>query len=380
MRVFFEAARVPILCNILCPTREAALAVPKGPVRLGLCGACGMVYNVAFDERLMHYDAAYENSLQYSPRFQQYINDLARGLIDRHQLRGKDVIELGCGQGDFLSLLCTLGPNRGLGFDPSFDPRKADTALPAGVKILSEYYSEAHVARPVDRLCARHVLEHIPEPLALLRSIRRTLGERLNTLVFFEVPNALYTLERLGIWDIIYEHCSYFTSHSLRRLFQRAGFRPVRSAEVFDGQFITIEANPALAGATQGDESGRDPHAEELATLFEQEYRAKTARWRERLDRVRREGQRAVVWGVGSKGVTFLNVMSAGHETVPYCVDLNPRKHGQFVVGTGQRIVPPAFLREYRPDLVIVMNGIYESEIRQACSEFGVDCELAVAA
>jgi hypothetical protein len=86
------------------------------------------------------------------------------------------------------------------------------------------------------------------------------------------------------------------------------------------------------------------------------------------------------VWGVGSKGVTFLNVMSAGHETVPYCVDLNPRKHGQFVVGTGQQIVPPAFLREYRPDLVIVMNGIYESEIRQACREYGVDCELAVAA
>src|SRR5688572_23658625 len=72
MRVFFEVARPPILCNILCPTREAALEVPTGVIRLGHCRACGMVYNVAFDERLMRYSAAYENSLQFSPRFQEY--------------------------------------------------------------------------------------------------------------------------------------------------------------------------------------------------------------------------------------------------------------------------------------------------------------------
>ena len=35
-------------------------------------------------------------------------------------LRGKDIIEIGCGKGEFLLLLCEMGNNRGTGFDPGF--------------------------------------------------------------------------------------------------------------------------------------------------------------------------------------------------------------------------------------------------------------------
>ena len=124
----------------------------------------------------MRYDGAYENSLQFSPRFRQYLEELGRGLVQRYDLRDKDIIEIGCGQGDFLSLLCGMGRNRGTGFDPSFDPAKADTALAAGVQIVPELYSHAHEGRPVDLLCCRQALEHIPEPLEFLQQVRRTLG------------------------------------------------------------------------------------------------------------------------------------------------------------------------------------------------------------
>ena len=382
MRVFFEVDRAPVLCNILCPTREAAVAVPAGPIRLGYCADCAMVYNVAFDPALMNYTGAYENSLQFSPQFRQYVDALARGLVERYDVRGKDVIEIGCGQGDFLSLVCDLGVNRGVGFDPSFDPGKASTALNERVTILPELYSDAHVDRPVDLLCSRHVLEHIPQPLALLSGLRRTLGNRHGTVLFFEVPNGLYTLERLGIWDIIYEHCSYFTRASLTGLFRRAGFEPLRTEEAYDGQFLTIEARPRLAA----DPAGPDDDAREvervgaLAEGFSAEYRAKSDLWRGRLEEIRRRGRRAVLWGAGSKGVTFLNVMSAGHDVVPFAVDLNPRKHGQFVVGTGQQIVPPAFLRHYKPDVVFIMNEIYADEIGATCRELGLSCDLISAA
>ena len=42
-------------------------------------------------------------------------------LIRRYDLRGKEVIEIGCGKGEFLSLLCEVGDNRGVGFDPADD-------------------------------------------------------------------------------------------------------------------------------------------------------------------------------------------------------------------------------------------------------------------
>jgi hypothetical protein len=46
------------------------------------------------------------------------------------------------------------------------------------------------------------------------------------------------------------------------------------------------------------------------------------------------------------------------------------------MAGTGQEIVPPEFLRTYRPDVVFIMNPIYRSEIDAALRELGVVAEL----
>jgi hypothetical protein len=44
--------------------------------------------------------------------------------------------------------------------------------------------------------------------------------------------------------------------------------------------------------------------------------------------------------------------------------------------GTSQLIVPPNFLVEYRPDLVIAMNPIYLGEIRRDLDAMGVGADL----
>jgi hypothetical protein len=119
---------------------------------------------------------------------------------------------------------------------------------------------------------------------------------------------------------------------------------------------------------------------EARARSFGDLYRRSTGEWRRRLARLHREGRRVVVWGAGSKGVTFLNVLGVGEE-VRYVVDVNPRKHGRHVAGTGQRIVAPEFLRGYRPDAAIVMNRIYAAEIRGILERLdpGSGCELLFA-
>src|SRR3546814_14269451 len=59
-------AGVPILCNQLASTREAALAAPRGDLDLVLCGNCGHIWNRAFAPERMNYTGAYENSLPFS--------------------------------------------------------------------------------------------------------------------------------------------------------------------------------------------------------------------------------------------------------------------------------------------------------------------------
>jgi hypothetical protein len=57
-------------------------------------------------------------------------------------------------------------------------------------------------------------------------------------------------------------------------------------------------------------------------------------------------------------------------------VDINPKKQGRFVPGVGKKIVPPEFLSEYRPDLVIVVNSIYVNEIGAMLNKLGLNPDL----
>ena len=44
--------------------------------------------------------------------------------------------------------------------------------------------------------------------------------------------------------------------------------------------------------------------------------------------------------------------------------------------GTGQKIIAPSTLTEYRPDAIIVMNAIYTDEITSELEELGLSPEI----
>ena len=83
------------------------------------------------------------------------------------------------------------------------------------VSFIQDYYSKKYGNYPADLIVCRQTLEHIPYPRSFLGDLRSIIGDRLETDVFFEVPNALNTLRNNSYWDVIYEHCSYFTPDSL---------------------------------------------------------------------------------------------------------------------------------------------------------------------
>ena len=61
-------------------------------------------------------------------------------------------------------------------------------------------------------------------------------------------------------------------------------------------------------------------------------------------------------------------------------VDLNTRKHGLIVPGVGLPVVPPESLASLRPDLVLISNALYETEITDQVRAMGLSPEIAVVA
>jgi hypothetical protein len=195
-----------------------------------------------------------------------------------------------------------------------------------------------------------------------------------NPVVFFEVPNGLFTLDRLGIWDIIHEHVSYFIPSSLVWAFHRAGFTVCSADSAFDDQYLWVEAR-VDDPVSSSDLPKRSSDA--LYSSFGPRFADKVAQWRRQIEESRSHGRHVVIWGAGAKGVMFLNLLRVTTGSgIDWVVDINPRKQGHFVPLMGQRIVAPECLLQNPPDLLVVMNPEYEGEIRETIKNIGICCEV----
>lgn len=366
-----EIAQAPAHVGVLWSDRQSAVECPKGDIALCYCTECGFVTNAAFEPLRVTYEEGYDNALDFSAVFQDYAHALADDLIDRYDLRGKDVVEIGCGMGDFLALLCERGGNRGVGFDPSAPASRR------GVELVRDLYTRSHRDRPADLIVCRQVFEHVHEPVPFLTELRATIGER-STPVFFEVPNIRNVTRELSVWDIIYEHCSYFGVESLSRVFARCGFRVEAVVSLYEDQFLGLHARPG--GPDALDRFAKVDLAELTGEVeaFSGAFASRLQEWRARLTDMENEGRSGVVWGAGARGTSFVNLLDS-HDQIRYLVDINPRKHGKYVPGSGQEIVAPERLRQIRPDLVVVMNPLYLQEIAQSVEDLGVSAEVVPA-
>lgn len=366
MDLFYSVQDVPVHSVLLMKTREDAIGYPTGNIDLGFCPHCGFIANVAFQAELHEYSQKYESTQAYSPTFNSFHRNLAARLIERYDLRGKRVVEIGCGQGEFLVLLSRLGNIQGIGVDPAYDGRVTEAEADPNLTFIADFYSEKYTDYTGDFICCKMTLEHIPDTARFVRTVRRSIGERLDTTVFFQIPSGGYVLQDLAFWDVYYEHCSYFTPVSLRLLFERCGFDVLGTSTEYDDQYLMIEAKPAADPAGAG--AMPDPElfgqTQQAVEQFARNVPLSLDMWRSKLQAHHKEGKRAVIWGSGSKGVAFLTTLGLGPE-IGYAVDINPNKAGTYMAGTGHEIVTPDFLIDYRPDLVIVMNPVYTQEIER---------------
>jgi Methyltransferase domain/C-methyltransferase C-terminal domain len=378
VRCFYEAPSVPVNSVLLLSSREEALTFPTGDIRLGFCESCGFIYNTTFDPTLVEYSVRCEESQAFSPLFRAWHEALARRLIDRYSLHGKHLVEIGCGKGEFLSLLCQLGGNDGMGFDPAYVPGRFELPWPERITFVRDFFSESETGIPADFVCCKMTLEHIVETGAFVRMVRRSLTNPPDASVFFQVPDVTRILEEDAFWDIYYEHCSYFSASSLVRLFRDAGFQPQDVRREYANQYVTIEAR--ACDGTASSRVAEDDFADlrNLVANFATHVPERITQWRRRLERYREKGLRTVIWGAGSKGVAFVSTLNVPG-SIRCAVDINPHMSAHYLAKSGLEIVAPSALCECPPDVVIVMNPIYREEIAAELSKLGLRPEVVAA-
>jgi SAM-dependent methyltransferase len=357
---FYRQGDIPVHVNTIYNTCEEAMNCGRGTISLALCRSCGLVFNSEFSDSLLKYNKDYDNDQYCSSYYREYANSLVKILIDRYHIRNRRILEVGCGNGEFLKLFCKESHSKGVGIDPAYRGRKKTDSI----SFIADYFNEKYFKVKADVLILRHILEHIENPSDFLIYVIHNVDFDAKSTVMIEVPDFEWIFKQGAYWDITYEHCNYFTKESLRHLFELSKIQVNDIFNTFSSQYLVAIGELSKKGASGIKLPAQTYPRKKVISDFTSNVRKRKSRICSITSEI---GGPFTIWGIAGKGVTFINMLDEKNQReIPFVIDINKKKQGKYCPGTGHKIEPPTIL-EQEKDLkcIIVMNPNYYDEISQ---------------
>jgi len=311
------------------------------------CGRCGFVQlpPLLDDE---YYDD-YMMVATHSAQMQSFQADQARDFVTRFGLTGKSVVEIGCGDGNYLGNLADAGAVVS-GIEPSRVTR--ELAINKGHAVEAGYVTATRRLRgaPFDGFVTRQVMEHVPDIHDVLTGIRRNLKAGAVGLV--EVPSLEKAIADRRFYDFFSDHVNYFSFATLRMALEMNGFEVLEvRQDMFDEYNTAIVRNPQEV-SLEGIQRAINTLGSDFAR-FIGEYRA--------------QGKKVAIWGAGGKGLSVL--ASADIHDVDLLVDSDRNKQGRYTPVSHLKVEAPSALVGAGIDAVIITAMAYVHEIRRALAD-----------
>lgn len=114
-----------------------------------------------------------------------------------------------------------------------------------------------------------------------------------------------------------------------------------------------------------------------LAKKFAESEVQNITEWKNKIQNLDTQGKVAI-WGAGAKGVTFANLIDPKHKWIDCVIDLNPKKHGKYIPGTGHEIVSHKDITSRKIKTAVLMNPNYYDEITELLNNTNLNVDLVV--
>ncbi len=306
------------------------------------CSFCGLV-QLSNDPVPYYKDVIRAGSFSPSMRARQY--DEFKIFIERFSLQGKNILEIGSGRGEYLSILNELPVNA---FGMEHNPELNKIANEKELKMFQAYPTD--LAGPPDDIAfdafiSINFLEHAPEPGAFMRSCANFLSE--NGVGMIAVPDFEFELRANYLFSFMSDHLSYFSSDSLRNILALNGFDVI---ELFRNEKLNV-VTAFFKKRRQYD----------LSAPMEYFY-ASNKKINNYMDSILKNGGRIALWGASHLAFSIISASKTKHK-ISYIVDSAPFKQGKFAPSSGLKIFPPQHLIEDPAETVIIMCPEYSAEI-----------------
>ena len=355
-----EFNSVPILQNVIIESQEEASAFFKDIVSLYFCRNCNNLFNNAFKDYKL-YGIKYDNSQNGSDSFVKYMNSIKEFVKSNVILEGKQVLEIGCGQGDFLKLLSEDISCKCFGFDPSFKQNNQEFK---NIKFFKEFFDKNVLDRfeeKFDLIIMRHLIEHIQYPNEMLDFLHESLDD--DGKMYIEIPDLDYIVENNSFFDIIYEHCNYYNAKSISNLLRKHDFEIVSIQYSFMKQYLCLIVQKAKKSN------------KEDKILFKSQSNTEESLigFAKNTDSIIQTVSKFIInkcslgklclWGAGAKGMMCCNIFDPDKKYIDSVVDIRENKRNTYIAGTGHIVIKPQDILSREIKFVIILNRNYACEI-----------------
>lgn len=303
------------------------------------CAACGLVQ---LEGEPVSYFREVIRAAGISDVLREHKTSQLRRFIDDHALAGRKVLEVGCGRGEFLSLLGPLGVDaHGI----EYGDAAVEECRSAGLHVSKAYLEPGvHLHEgPFDAFFILMFLEHMPDPRGALAALHHNLKPGAVGLV--EVPNFDMMLRRSLFAEFIADHLLYFTRDTLLATLCVNGFEVLECDEQRDEYVLSATVRRRRPTDLSSFRSAQAGVKQEIENFIAQVTSGRVA-----------------IWGAGHQALAMIALTGIA-DAITYVVDGASFKQGKLTPATHLPIVAPTRLRQDPVDAVIVMCGSYSDEV-----------------
>ena len=304
------------------------------------CSGCGLV-------QLSNDPVPYFRETIRAAAFSQEMKDFRIGqfseLMDRFSLQGNKIIEIGCGRGEYLSLLKQCGADP-YGLEQSRE--SVEKCLKNGLNVSQGFieYTDFRIDHsPFDAFVILNFLEHLPNINTVLRGIYNNLAD--NAVGLVEVPNFDMMLKNNLFSEFTSDHLFYFTQDTISETLKLNGFEILECNEIWHDYIISAVV--------------RKRARLNLEPFYNHQVKLKC----EIREYINQFGYNKVaIWGAGHQALAIISLMDLAG-SIKYVVDSATFKQGRYTPATHIPIVSPETLESDPVDAVIVMAAGYSDEV-----------------
>lgn len=304
------------------------------------CSKCGLVQ---IGNEPVHYYREVIRASGISNEMTAFRTQQFTDFIKKYSLQSKKILEVGCGQGEYLSVVDKLGVNA---FGIEYSDELVNKCVQSGLKAFKGYVDSENYQitnAPFDAFYIFSFLEHMPDPNSALIGIANNLADEAVGII--EVPNFDMILQKNLFSEFITDHLFYFTKDTLRSTLSLNGFEVIECNDIWHDYIIsaTVKKRKSL------DISHFSDCKNKIITDIDS-FLASFA------------PKSVAIWGAGHQSLAVIALTQIA-DKIKYVFDSAPFKQGKYTPSTHIPIVAPDMLNTAPVDAVIIIAGSYSDEV-----------------